>query len=109
MSLPDSSVYKLFQMRKKSDLKFSWEERQTGQHTEDWSVHKVLLNSLYDMKITNTLYSTIQIKIDGFDPDKFKAANNQNLGSKSSLRTSSISTYNNNHYNTPTTTTTTLG
>ena len=38
----------------------------------------------------------IQIKIDGFDPDKFKAANNQTLGSKSNIRTSNI----NNNYNT---------
>ena len=48
---PLSQLQTIFQMRKKSDLKFSWEERQTGSHTEDWSVHKVLIISLY--KILN--------------------------------------------------------
>ena len=90
-----------FQMRKKSDLKFSWDERQAGKHPEDWSVHKVIIRCLI---FINQNSAVLQIKIDGFDPDKFKAANNQNLGSKSNIRTNNINNYNNNNnYNTTTT------
>ena len=88
-----------FQMRKKSDLKFSWDERQAGKHPEDWSVHKVIIRYLI---FINQNSAVLQIKIDGFDPDKFKAANN--LGSKSNIRTNNINNYNNNNnYNTTTT------
>ena len=41
LSLSLSQLQTIFQMRKKSDLKFSWEERQPGKQSEDWSVHKV--------------------------------------------------------------------
>jgi len=41
--------------RKTRDLKFSWDEKQGGKQTEEWTVSK--------------------LKIEGFDPEKFKAAN----------------------------------
>ena len=54
LSLPDTSSSQLFQMRKKSDLKFSWEDRQAGSHSEDWSVHKVqILSSDYKIFINS--------------------------------------------------------
>ena len=64
------------QMRKRSDLKFSWDDRDNQKMNEDWSIQKV--------------------KIEGFDPAKFKAANNNNSklgGSSVDLRnTTSFST-----------------
>lgn len=58
-------------MRKKSDLKFSWDDRDGHKINDDWSIQKV--------------------KIEGFDPAKFKAANNK-AGSSIDLRnTTSIS------------------
>ena len=81
-------------MRKKSDLKFSWDERQAGSQAEDWTLHKV--TPCHTITPRNINSSILQIKIDGFDPDKFKAANTQSQGSRASIRTSGL-------YNTTTT------
>ena len=63
------------QARKKSDLKFSWEERDRGRLGEDWSLQKVSL-----IMLTFKLKKPPQVKIEGFDPAKFKAANKAGAG-----------------------------
>jgi len=61
----DKLKYK--QLRKRSDLKFSWDDRNDlGHMSEDWSLK--------------------QVKIEGFDAAKFKAANNKVGGSSSNIR-----------------------
>ena len=64
------------QARKKSDLKFSWEERDRGRMGEDWSLQKVWL---IIVKI-QIFKRPSQVKIEGFDPAKFKAANKAGAG-----------------------------
>ena len=51
--LSPTALTQHFQTRKKSDLRFSWDERGAGGETENWTLQKVL----HDCHLGNSNYS----------------------------------------------------
>ena len=78
--------------RKRSDLKFSWDERDRGKGSEDWNLQKA---GQITMRSWACVTFHFQVNIEGFDPAKFKAANKTGASDNSSradLRSISIGT-----------------